>query len=144
MNTVELSKDQLIRHIEQQLDNIQCFDEDLAWEYHCELYYEYNDDEKPQPIVELFTPELLEKLTQIASDLDVGYDQKPVTMKFTVEEHELLNSILVHAIDGMNLAIPCIYDFPEDSEIRQRYEMLEQMKNRSYSLWSTRFGSSFK
>jgi hypothetical protein len=68
-------------------------------------------------------------------------DQQPVTMEFTYEEHDLLNSILNHAIDGMDLAIPCIYDFDEDSEIRQRYEMLEHMKNHSYSLWAQRFGN---
>ena len=68
-------------------------------------------------------------------------DQTPVTMEFTFEEHDLLNSILNHAIDGMDLAIPCIYDLPEDSEIRQRYELLEHMKNHSYSLWATRFGN---
>jgi len=67
-------------------------------------------------------------------------DQKPVTMEFTYEEHDLLNFILNHAIDGMDLAIPCVYDLPEDSEIRQRYDMLENMKNNSYSLWAQRFG----
>ena len=66
-------------------------------------------------------------------------NQQPVTMEFTYEEHDLLNFILNHAIDGMDLAIPCVYDLPEDSEIRQRYDMLEHMKNLSYSLWATRF-----
>jgi hypothetical protein len=67
------------------------------------------------------------------------YDTTPVTMEFTVEEHELLNSILCHAIDGMYLAIPCISDLKKDSEIRQRYEMLDRMNYRSYQLWSQRF-----
>ena len=67
------------------------------------------------------------------------YDMTPVTMEFNADEHDLLNSILCHAIDGMDLAIPCIYDLPEDSEIRQRYDMLKHMKNHSYSLWSQRF-----
>ena len=66
-------------------------------------------------------------------------DQQPVTMEFTFKEHDLLNSILCHAVDGMDLAIPYIYDLPEDSEIRQRYDMLEHMKNHSYSLWAQRF-----
>ena len=69
------------------------------------------------------------------------YDMTPVTMEFTVDEHDLLNIILCHAIDGMDLAIPCIYDLPEDFEIRQRYDMLEHMKNHSYSLWAQRFGN---
>lgn len=68
-------------------------------------------------------------------------DQQPVTMEFTFKEHDLLNSILCHAVDGMDLAIPYIYDLPEDSEIRQRYDMLEHMKNHSYSLWAQRFGN---
>jgi len=68
-------------------------------------------------------------------------DQQPVTMEFTFEEHDLLNSILCHASDSMDLAIPCVFDLPEDSEIRQRYEMLSRMKTYSYSLWSTRFGN---
>lgn len=68
-------------------------------------------------------------------------DQQPVTMEFTYEEHDLLNSILCHAVDGMDLAIPCVYDLYENSEVRQRYELLEQMKNYSYSLWAQRFGN---
>lgn len=67
------------------------------------------------------------------------YDTTPVAMEFDVDEHDLLNSILNHAIDGMDLAIPCIYDLPEDSEIRQRYDTLERMKNYSYKLWAKRF-----
>jgi hypothetical protein len=67
------------------------------------------------------------------------YDTTPITMEFTADEHDLLNSILVHALDGMDLAIPCIYDLSEDSEIRQRYEMLDSMRNRSYDLWANRF-----
>ena len=67
------------------------------------------------------------------------YDQQPVLIEFTVQEHDLLNGILIHALDGMNLAIPCIYDLPEDSEIRQRYEMLELMKDHSCKLWNDRF-----
>jgi hypothetical protein len=66
-------------------------------------------------------------------------DQQPVTMKFTFEEHDLLNSILVHALDGMYLTIPYIYDLPEDSEILQRYEMLDKMRQRFYDLWAKRF-----
>jgi hypothetical protein len=72
---------------------------------------------------------------------ETHYDKQPVTMEFTIEEHDLLNSILNHAVDGMDLAIPCLYDLPKDSEIRQRYEMLEHMKNHSYSLWAQRFGN---
>ena len=66
-------------------------------------------------------------------------DQTPVKMEFTYDEHDLLNSILVHALDGMDLAIPCIYDLPEDSEIRKRYKMLQSLRERSWELWSGRY-----
>lgn len=69
-------------------------------------------------------------------------DKKSVTMEFTFEEHDLLNSILCHASDSMDLAIPFVYEFPEDSEIRQRYDMLQRMRNHSYDLWKNRFGNN--
>ena len=68
-------------------------------------------------------------------------DQTPVTMEFSFEEHDLLNSILVHAAGGMDLAIPSIYELPEDSEIRQRYETLDRLRQFSYALWAKRFGN---
>lgn len=61
---------QLIRSIEQQLDNLMILDYDLAWEYECELYYDCNDDEEPTPIVENFTPELLAELEKVVYQLD--------------------------------------------------------------------------
>lgn len=65
-----MNQAQLIRSIEQQLENLMLLDEDLYYEYDCDLYYDCNDDEEPKPIVELFTPELLEKLEQIVYELD--------------------------------------------------------------------------
>ena len=69
-------------------------------------------------------------------------DQQLVTMELSFEEHDLLNSILCHAMDGMDLAIPYVYELPEDSEIRQRYELLEKMRIRSSTLWKERFGNA--
>jgi len=40
-------------------------DDDLAYQYECELYYDCNDDEDPVPIVENFTPELLIELENL-------------------------------------------------------------------------------
>lgn len=138
MTSVTMDSAQLIRSIEQQLENIQSFDEDLAWQYECDLYYDHNDDEEPQPIVELFTPELLENLTQIAMN---GHDQTPVTMEFSYEEHVILNDMLLHASEAMNFAIPSIYELPENSEIRQRYETVERLRQFSFALWAKRFGN---
>ena len=58
---------QLIRSIEQQLENLMLLDENLEYQYECDLYYADKIDE---PIVELFTPELLDKLTQTVYELD--------------------------------------------------------------------------
>jgi len=65
-----MTQDQLIRSIEQQLENLMSLDEDLEYQYECNLYYDCNEDEEPKPIVENFTPELLEELTQLIYQLD--------------------------------------------------------------------------
>jgi len=65
-----MNQAQLIRSIEQQLENLMLFDEDLAYEYECDLYYDCNEDEEPQPIVENFTPELLTKLEKVVNEYD--------------------------------------------------------------------------
>jgi hypothetical protein len=65
-----MNQEQLIRSIEQELENLMILDEDLAYQYDCHLYYDYNDDEEPVPIVENFTSQLLEELTHLISQLD--------------------------------------------------------------------------
>ena len=61
-----MTQDQLIRSIEQQLENLAHFDDDLAYQYECDLYYADIDE----PIVELFTPELLTELENLVYQLD--------------------------------------------------------------------------
>ncbi len=68
-------------------------------------------------------------------------DQTPVTMEFSFEEHDMLNSILLHASEAMDLAIPSIYELQENSEIRQRYETVERLRQFSFALWAKRFGN---
>lgn len=65
-----MTSDQLIRSIEQQLENLMTLDEDLAYQYDCELYYDCNEDEEPQPIVENFTPQLLTELKNLIFKLE--------------------------------------------------------------------------
>lgn len=65
-----MTKQQLIHSIEQQLENLAHFDEDLAYEYECALYYDCNEDEESQPIVENFTLELLTELEHLVYQLD--------------------------------------------------------------------------
>jgi hypothetical protein len=64
------TQEQLIRSIEQQLENLMHFDDDLEYQYECELYYDCNDDEEPEPIVEKFTPELLKELEDLVYELN--------------------------------------------------------------------------
>jgi hypothetical protein len=61
---------QLLRSIEQQLENLMSLDDDLAYQYECELYYDCNEDEEPIPITEAFTPELLAELEKVVYQLD--------------------------------------------------------------------------
>lgn len=56
---------QLIRSIEQQLENLMLLDDDLAHDYDLLLY-----DDQEQPIINNFTPQVLEQLTQIVYELD--------------------------------------------------------------------------
>lgn len=65
-----MTQEQLIRSIEQQLENLAHFDDDLAYQYECDLYYDCNEDEEPKPIVEKFTSELLTELENLISQLD--------------------------------------------------------------------------
>ena len=65
-----MTQEQLIRTIEQRLEDLTFLDNDLAYEYECDLYYDCNDDEEPQRIVELFTPQLLHELEQHIEELE--------------------------------------------------------------------------
>lgn len=62
-----MTQDQLIRSIEQQLENLAHFDGDLAYDYECDLYYADKIDE---PIKEKFSPELLIELENLTYQLD--------------------------------------------------------------------------
>ncbi len=68
-------------------------------------------------------------------------NQEPISMEFTFEEHDILNDILRHAIDSMDVALgySLIDDYDETSGIRQRYEVLQKMKDRSLNFWVNRF-----
>ena len=68
--TMTETQAQLIRSIEQQLENLMLLNDDLAYQYECELYYDCNEDEEPQPIVENFTPELLTELEKVVYEYD--------------------------------------------------------------------------
>lgn len=67
------------------------------------------------------------------------HDQSPIRMEFTYEEHDFLNSILNHAQESFDL-VDAYWELAEDSEVRKRYKMLETLRNRSWELWSERYG----
>jgi hypothetical protein len=60
-----MNQEQLINSIEQQLENLMHFDGDLADDFELMLY-----DDQEQPIINNFTPQVLEQLTQIVYELD--------------------------------------------------------------------------
>lgn len=64
-----------------------------------------------------------------------------ITLEFTAEEHDLLNDVLVHAIDSMYFSMGSISfkDIGDSCEFQQRLLMLENIKTRSYELWMERF-----
>lgn len=68
-------------------------------------------------------------------------NQKPVAIEFTFEEHELVKNIIIHAMDSVDILGICVYDLPEDSEIRKRYDALESLSDRILVLWSNRFSN---
>ena len=68
--TMTETQAQLINSIEQQLENLMSLDDDLAYQYECDFYYDCGDDEEPKPIVELFTPELLKEIEDFVYQLD--------------------------------------------------------------------------
>jgi len=68
-------------------------------------------------------------------------DESPVSMEFTLEEHEFLNDILNLEMDAMDILLHGeVHSLPMDSPIRVRYELLNSMRKRSHELWSNRFG----
>jgi len=61
-----MKQEQLIASIEQQLENLMTFDSELELEYELALY-----DEDGEPIVDLFTEELLNEILEHIDRYDV-------------------------------------------------------------------------
>lgn len=65
-----------------------------------------------------------------------------ITVTITESQHELLNDVLMHAIEAYQVVSPYdmgLHDLPIENEIVQRYTLLENMKEMFYTLWSDRF-----
>ena len=66
--------------------------------------------------------------------------QGDIQVPLTYAEHELINEVLMQASTAFEFALPYgMFDLPIDSEIVQRYTMLENLRERFNTLWSDRF-----
>jgi hypothetical protein len=71
---------------------------------------------------------------------DAHIDQCDVNVALTFAEHELINEVLLQAVNSFDFACPYgMFDLPIDSEIVQRYTMLDNLRERFNILWSDRF-----
>jgi hypothetical protein len=74
---------------------------------------------------------------------DAHIAQGDIQVSLTFAEHELMNDVLMQASTAFEFALPYgIYELPLDSEIVQRYTMLENLRERFNTLWSDRFTST--
>jgi hypothetical protein len=66
--------------------------------------------------------------------------QGDIQVLLTYAEHELINEVLMQATTSFDFVCPYgMVDLPIDSEIVQRYTMLQNLSERFYILWSDRF-----
>lgn len=80
--------------------------------------------------------------TVLDSEEKSAMSEGDITVTLTEAQHELINDVLVNAIEAYHLVSPYdmgLHELPIDSEIVQRYSMLENMKETFYTLWSDRF-----
>jgi hypothetical protein len=76
----------------------------------------------------------------IDTDIDSHIEKGDIVVPFTLAEHELMNDIIMNAVNAADFAIPyCLSDLPFDNEIVQRYTMLDNLRERFVYLWADRF-----
>ena len=65
-----------------------------------------------------------------------------ITITLTESQHELLNDVLLHAVEAYQVVAPYnsgMYDLPMDNEIIQRYTMLENLREMMIKLMEDRW-----
>ena len=65
-----------------------------------------------------------------------------ITITLTESQHELLNDVLLHAVEAYQIVAPHdsgMYDLPMDNEIIQRYTMLENLREMMIKLMEDRW-----
>lgn len=80
----------------------------------------------------------------IAEDLDHGshMDVNDLDVKLTYAEHEMICELLTQATTMIDFASPYgIFDLPIESDIVQRYSMIENLRERFNTAWSDRFAT---
>jgi len=71
---------------------------------------------------------------------DSHIDQNDVNVTFTFAEHEMMCDLLCQAATIMDFASPySMFDLPIDSDVVQRYSMIENLRERFNTSWSDRF-----
>lgn len=72
---------------------------------------------------------------------DSGYDQSPINVEFSVEEHEYLMDILCNVADCYNfvLSIDDLIRLPIDSETIRKYNIMRNLRSKFNHLWTQRF-----
>ena len=71
---------------------------------------------------------------------DLHIDQNDLTFTLTYTEHEMLCDMLLQAVNMMEFACPYKYfDLPMESELIQRFSMIENLRERFNTAWSDRF-----
>ena len=71
---------------------------------------------------------------------DSHISQGDIQVALTFGEHELMVDILRLSIEMMDFSCPYgVFNLPIDSEILQRYTMIENLRERFNTLWSDRF-----
>jgi hypothetical protein len=74
------------------------------------------------------------------TDYDAHIDQNDIQVTLTFAEHELINDVLMQAINSLDFSCPYgLEDLPIDSEVVQRYTMVENLRERFNTLWTDRF-----
>ena len=68
--------------------------------------------------------------------------QHDITVTFSVEEHEIMNDIICHALDSMFFSFGSITELHKmdpESYLAKRQKLIEGMMNKFHGRWSERF-----
>lgn len=74
---------------------------------------------------------------------DSHVDQNDVNVTFTYAEHEMMVEIMCEIANMLDFACPSgMFDLPIDSELVQRYTMIENLRERFNTSWVDRFATN--